>query len=939
MTSALYHQDHFRVRSGDTVGLNADSGWAAVEDEDSGFYIYLGMPFRIRFKIRESNDKGSANTDVHLQVRHAQGNNDWVDVRAQSQPDGLCPPAIMYPSTQYTDAAVIDTELLTGTALDWVNGEGDTNNVTNVDVDDTETELEFCLFPNRWYEKTLNNHEEVEAGDTLEFRVVLGVIGSSTAFTGTYNIPVLTVASTDKYLGGTFAETPGRVFWVDDDKNLYAMIEACETHPRLIMMKSSDGGDTWTGQDIANGPTHGDMEGYDGVLENDRIYMAHQESGDDVEYHVFRVSTHSTNPDTWETIDTDIATAVAMNSNPQTVAIVRRSDGDRVLFYVRDNGTIDSAYYKIEEGSGWGSEQTLDAEASHFCKGIVAVLGASDKIHIFYRMVQDTVAGEIYHRSLDSSNTLSGRESIDDTGSSEGSRFQFATPPVYWDDSGDEKIMCVYFDDNDAYLKSVVVTNDGTPESPKTVSGTTVLEDAGSSADHVHAFSGNNGSTVYVVYADATTQDLWYDYSTNDGGWTTDTEILDGIEIDYGPRGQYFQHSSGNGSAQVLGYIYDSDSNGGTGRIWYNEYVLSAGMSQVYKDLALQWDIAELVYKDLLAQWDILGLVYKDQQFVWDILNLVNKDQIFQWDIAELVYKDLTLQWDMSGQVYKDQTFQWDILNLVNKDLTAIWDILNLVYKDQQFQWDILNLVYKDATFQWDMSGSVNKDLTAQWDIFNTVNKDQQFQWDILSLVYKDMTLQWDISELVYKDLTAQWDMAGIVNKDLTAQWDIYELVNKDVTAQWDIFNLVNKDQQFQWDIYSLVYKDQTFQWDIESSATAVNKDLALQWDILNLVNKDQQFQWDILNLVNKDLTAQWDILVLVNKDLTAQWDIAELVNKDLTVQYDIAGLVYKDQTFQWDMAGTVNKDLTLEWDILSIGGGRNLILVHVRTVIDEPEK
>ena len=60
MTDLTYNQIHFRIRSGDTIALNTDSGWAA--DEDTNATIDAGTFFRIRFRVTESADKGAANT-------------------------------------------------------------------------------------------------------------------------------------------------------------------------------------------------------------------------------------------------------------------------------------------------------------------------------------------------------------------------------------------------------------------------------------------------------------------------------------------------------------------------------------------------------------------------------------------------------------------------------------------------------------------------------------------------------------------------------------------------------------------------------------------------------------------------------------------------------------------------------------------------------------
>lgn len=564
---SAFIQEYFQIRSGDTVVLNADTGWAAGENNNAT--IGTGLEFRIRFKVRETA-AGSDTTGFKLQVNRNSGG--WVDVDVLGGATGPAAQAVV--SSQFADGDATSTELLTSTTT-YVNGEGlEDNTSASYTLTSEETELEWCLMIMGFHDGPTQN----VASNTLDFRVVEA---DGTAFTGTYANPTITVSETAGYIGGTFAETPNRTIWADGNKNIYALVETAESDPKLLMVKSTDGGDTFREMDGANRPTNEDMESIDGVLINDRIYIAHQESGDDVYHHVFRVSTHSPNPDTWETTDEAVTTGITMNTNPQSVAIGRRSDGDLVILYIKDNGSVDHGYYKIDSGAGWGSEQTLDAEGSHYVKGITSVMGASDKLHIFYRLVEGGVSGEVYHRSLDSSDTLSDREAVDtEAGASEGTRFVMAAPPVYWDDGGSEKIMILYRDEDDQLLYSAVITNDGSPEARKQVSAATVADDLGFS-DQTIAAVAIDGTNVYALWSDLSTLDLFRDVASNDGGWGTDAEELDDKTVHW-VRSTAFTHSVGNGGSRVLGYIYDNGSAGGTGRIFYGESVIALGGRRIF---------------------------------------------------------------------------------------------------------------------------------------------------------------------------------------------------------------------------------------------------------------------------------------------------------------------------------------------------------------------
>jgi hypothetical protein len=592
-----YNLLHTRVRL-DVDGLNSESsGWIAAEDADS-FDVDWGVKVRIRARFSETAGNGSNNT-FKWQVSRESGS--FVDVTDAIYPNAATP-VIVVPSDIFTDGDSITTQYLTSGGGTFINGEGDSDNSISSTVDSQETEIETCFMimnPFGAEGATGNNSD----GDTLEFRLVEN---DGTVFGGTENTVIIIVNDTnDGYIGGTYAETPGHLFFVDGDKNMYCVHEISAGDPLIAVSKSTNGGDNWTIQDQANGPTTSkDLEAFDAILANDRIYMAQQNTGDDVYHHVFVVSTDGTSPDTWETVDEAVTTGITMNSNPQSVAIGRRSDGDLIIFYVKDNGSVDQGYYKIDSGSGWGSEQTLDAESGYWVKGIAGIMGESDLFHVFYKMANGTL-GPIYHRSLNSSDTLSGREAIDtDAGGSTDDRF-FMTNPVYWDDGGDEIIMVCYYDAADSKIYSVVVTNDGTPETRKAASDNTAAYQPGNTgSDQVVADLSIDGSDAFLHYANAADLDLYRDLASNDGGWGTDVEELDATTIHW-IRTHVFTHSAGNGGAKVVGQVYDKGSDGETGYIWYREYEIpSAGPDPLVAaagSFSLTGQAAGLIHDKLLT--------------------------------------------------------------------------------------------------------------------------------------------------------------------------------------------------------------------------------------------------------------------------------------------------------------------------------------------------
>ena len=250
MTNPVYIQNSFRIRLGDTVGLNVDGGWAALENINAT--IDGGREFRLRVHFEETVGKGGPQ-GFQLQGLHPQGSNTWTTLVVDNGP--TLGPAIPRLSLQFTDGDAA-TELLTNQGSTYEDGEGDdTNNSATASPDSTETECEWCILIPRYYFDGTTTYE-IDDADTIQFRVVES---DDTAF-GTYsNTPTITVNHADNWLGGTFAETFMRLGpFIDTNENKYALQEANESDPYLRMMKGV--GSVWTAQDVAGIPASKDLE-------------------------------------------------------------------------------------------------------------------------------------------------------------------------------------------------------------------------------------------------------------------------------------------------------------------------------------------------------------------------------------------------------------------------------------------------------------------------------------------------------------------------------------------------------------------------------------------------------------------------------------------------------------------------------------------------------
>jgi hypothetical protein len=564
---ATYNQPNFRGRR-DTETINSSTfDWSL----NTNFTVDIGEIFRVRFEAEETAGTGGANT-FKLQYNHDAAG--WVDVDPwDAAPNGS--PVLAVESSQYTDGDAT-TNVISGSSEAFTAGTGESGDASfSSSISSQHTEVEFCLIIRRLY--TLSGAPaQVDDSDTFELRIVEN---DGTPF-NSYTSPTVTAnLGTNGAINGVFIETPGRVFH-EDGGDLYFLCEDSESSAEWCVMKSTDGGDSWSLTDNANRPTAAtDLETSDSVFAGNTIYIS-QHTGDDIYFHTFRTSGHAS-ADTWGTTDKVIKTGVALNVNQQSTAIERRSDGDLVVFYNDANGGDDAGYYQIstDSGSTWDGEVTLDATAGISVHDIRVVRGASDLIHIFYN---DRLGGVAYHRSLSSADSLSGRETAEaDTGTGTSERAPIVGV-VYWDSSGDEKIMAAIKDGSDNLVYSVVVTNDGSPESRKQASDNTVDFDPspGSGSRQCVADLQQDGSDTWLWYADGTDFDLYRDSATNDGGWGTDTEELDGTTTIY-IRGLIFTHSAANGSDKVYGRVRDRFGGNWPGGLYYDEYVIASGVSPV----------------------------------------------------------------------------------------------------------------------------------------------------------------------------------------------------------------------------------------------------------------------------------------------------------------------------------------------------------------------
>ena len=575
-----YAQPNFRIRSDDSQTLNADAGWEGALNANAT--IDAHKRFRIRFEVEETASNGG-NNSFKLQVKKNAGSfvdavfYDLIDVGTANTSTGN---VWIGQSNQYADNDAT-TNVLSGSSRTFVAGDGCEDPVTGtINISNEHTEIEFTIvIPTYYDDGTPGRNVD---GDTFEFRIVEG---DGTVFTGTYNNPVITLNIPNNYIGGTFIESPLNAGpFVDSNNNMYYFMEYDELSADTVMLKSTDGGVTWAPQDESNNPTNNDLESVDIFQDGDTLHILHQYG--DVVYHTFRMSDHPTNADTWGITDESVATGTTQLE--QGCSIIVRSDGTIVGFYNNSDGTNERARYKIRSTGGtWGSENNLDSTASTSFLGSSAVLGASDKTHVFYK---DHTNGDLYHKDLNSSDVLSSRQLVDgDAGTSTDYRLNF-TNAVYYDDGGVEVICIAYIDASDTNLYARYL-RDGTLQTRAAISDATVLANPVAMNSRMPVASlAVNGKTVYGIYTDLSSVDLYYASNDDEGGWGTPVEEADGVNAD-----QIIANVITRSGTNYLAYVIEDTltigtiTNGGastpysgyTGGSLYGEITLSAGPTTV----------------------------------------------------------------------------------------------------------------------------------------------------------------------------------------------------------------------------------------------------------------------------------------------------------------------------------------------------------------------
>ena len=556
-------QSHYRVRN-DSYGLNVDNGWHAAED--SAAEADVEDVVRIRFGLDELDGLGKAITP---KFQYRKNGGTWIDLVVIADPVATItnPATFITNSAQYADGDATTTPGLLSGSKAWVDGTGEENTtVPDVTLSNERTELEVAVWMRALYDGPGQN----DADDYFEFRIVES---DDTLLEGSYVLARVDCTVPAGLVGGTFPESPNRSGVIcDASGNIYCVQEYAAGETVVSMFKSEDGGDTWAEMDGAGRPSQTDQESVDIAQEGDTLHVLVQ-GNTDVYYHRFYTSDHATLADTWDNIIVDEAVATGVTTGDQTAAIEYR-DNTSPSTLVGAYQTSGGIFYKIRSiGGSWGAAVELDSDTGTTTWATL-VRGKDNLLHFVYK---DNANGYAYHKSLNTSDTLSGRELVHNDCGAGGSDEKNVPAPVYVVSGSDELIFCFVKDESDNYLYSSIITNDGTPAAVVQASSNTCNYGTGGGSLGVPACAWADGTDVYLVYGRLTDGDIYLAKYTG-GSWQGSDILMQTTDAEADVMaGRVFTHSAGNGSAKVFGLIWDNDSDGGTGRIWYDEYVIQEG--------------------------------------------------------------------------------------------------------------------------------------------------------------------------------------------------------------------------------------------------------------------------------------------------------------------------------------------------------------------------
>jgi hypothetical protein len=365
--------------------------------------------------------------------------------------------------------------------------------------------------------------------------------------------------------------------WRDANGNLYALLLDGTDDNIIRLYKSSDGGANWSEVDSPHHPTTGSLHVSSLVawreITNHRIYLAAFGGAERVYFHTFRVSTDPESPDSWGMTDQPVAgpyadtgyqveLGISVGSGGQNIVIV--SAGEQV------GANEDSVYhFSTDAGATWNTDNPLDDGSDSYDNlAAAADYGQSDG-YVYALWNRDDTGDLLLRWASDVDKSFGSHVDICDFTHSD---YNDMTKMVTYASGGDQVVAAVSLEISTNLPRSMYVTNRGAPQASKQVSSRGTYTPDFGSGPHTGAMQlVHYGTTVYYLFVDASTQDIWVvENMDNAASWADETEIADGVTAELISANVY-PRSDGSVAIGVLW-----DENGWGGDIRHTEYQIQA---------------------------------------------------------------------------------------------------------------------------------------------------------------------------------------------------------------------------------------------------------------------------------------------------------------------------------------------------------------------------
>ncbi|MDZ7808023.1 MAG: hypothetical protein U5K71_13030 [Gracilimonas sp.] len=544
-TNSTDHVSAFRVRSDFDIEIDEDRGWAA--EVNIAPSLTVDSPFRIRFEVE--SDTSIYRRQYSLQYRW--NNETWNYVEAQEFPyESAASPTVSIVSCKAFFFGEEADNLITISEKPANPGAGISLSPTTPGwlpepQSGASAEWEFALVIRRW----ADGPQLVRDGDQISLRMVdrLG-----RPLTGP--IPKFSVNVPKYHLGGTFVETPARIGPYENNKGeLYFIMEPTETDNVFMMVKSTDGGQSWFEMDAENRPRISDLEGLGSVMSEDGIiHIVHQIS-EGVYHHAFATSNHPKNKDRW-LVDSQLITP---HEEPPTQAadIALRHDGSLVTVFAAGDQLQYSILMPNEE---WSEAKTVNHKhpAGFTNPSIISLPDGT--VDIFYKSLDGTG----WHRQLLPDNSLSPPQQFaSNLGTSESENIAIL-PAAY---IPEREATVVVYRKSDGFLYLILKYSNNKWSEPVRVSDKPVVINAVDSEQTGADMVVHKGRVIVSFISDAD-RDIYFAVLNELDQSPKANLVVSGIDGSW-IRGNILHHQQ---YSPVYGIIYDAGSKGGSG---YNKYI------------------------------------------------------------------------------------------------------------------------------------------------------------------------------------------------------------------------------------------------------------------------------------------------------------------------------------------------------------------------------